>query len=94
MTDLVPTHGIARVFSDDTAKAMLEDWLRNKARILRYVSVQKWEYTTEPFWAIVAELWGFNLTGIYGFHIHTDGEILLVGKQPKGRNRYDSDSGC
>ena len=87
--------GIVRVFSDDTAKSMIDRFLVGKStRIQRYLSVQKWEYTEEPFWAIVVELFGVQFTGIYGFHVHVNGEVQLIGKQPKSRRSSDDDSGC
>ena len=92
----VYNHGLVKVFSDDTAKTMLEQFLANShkgTKIVRLLSVQKWEYTEEPFWAIVVELFGIYLTGIYGFHVHVDGEVVMVGKQPRELRKHE-DTGC
>ena len=97
MSQPVPIRAVAKVFSDDTAKSMLDQFLAQShkgTKIVRHLSIQKWEYTEEPFWAIVVELWGIYLNGIYGFHVHVNGEVQLIGKQPKPRRSSDDDYGC
>lgn len=67
------------------AHKYLEQWLKARhGYIHQEISWNYWTYTEKPFWAAVISLdvcrgligFGYN----YGFHIHEDGEVILIGR--------------
>lgn len=73
-----------RTFTETDARVILKTWAKDKGYSIYNISeFTQWSYKPEPFYTTIANVSTGKGYFPCGFHIHANGEVLIIPLEPQ-----------